>query len=96
MARKNGHLEWESSKHEQYAETWWTQHGFTWELKRRFVSYSGYAITKDNITVYYEIPNNGRMDIKKFMEGIGGFTEFWKLNTEYQSLLEEAKAKGLR
>ena len=96
MARGNGHLEWESSKHEQYAETWWTEHGFTWELKKRFVSFSVYAVTKDGMTMQYEIPNVERMDIKKFMEGPAGFTYHWKLNTEYQTLLKEAKDKGLR
>ena len=40
MAKGNGHLEWESSKDEKYAEKWWTDHGFTWTLKKRFVSYS--------------------------------------------------------
>ena len=94
MARGNGHLEWESSKHEKYAEQWWTDHGFTWALKKRFISKSVYSVTKDGITMEYELPNEYRMDIKLFMEG--GFTAHWKLNKEYLTLLEEAKVKGLR
>lgn len=38
MARGNGHLEWESSKDEKFAENWWTEHGFSWKLMKRFVS----------------------------------------------------------
>ena len=39
MANGNGHLEWESSKDERYAENWWTKHGYNWKLIK------GYTVT---------------------------------------------------
>ena len=95
MARGNGHLEWESSKDEKYAEQWWTDHGFTWKLTKRFVSKSVYAVTKDDITLNYEIPNDSRLDIHGFMEGPAGFDHHWMLYVEYCKLCEQAKGQGL-
>lgn len=94
--RGNGHLEWESSKDEKYAEKWWTDHGFSWKLTKRFVSKSVYAVTKDDITVNYEIPNNGKMDIKQLMEGPAGFTHYWEMYLQCLKLRKEAEEKGLR
>ena len=96
MARGNGHLEWDSSKDEKYAENWWTEHGYTWSLKKRFISKSVYEISKDGMTINYEIPNESRLDIKKFMEGAAGFTHWWAMNIEYQQLLRQAKEAGIR
>lgn len=89
MARGNGHLEWESSKDEKYAEKWWTDHGFTWTLKKRFISYSQYEVTKGDMTMYYEIPSVPNMNIKKFMEGPAGFTKAW----EHKTLLHNLRMK---
>ena len=96
MARGNGHLEWESSKDERYAEKWWTDHGFSWTLKKRFVSKSVYEISKDGVKMNYEIPNVGNMNMKDFMEGHAGFVKHWQTNIEYQKLLQEAKEAGIR
>ena len=89
MARGNGHLEWESSKDEKYAERWWTDHGFAWTLKKRFISYSQYEITKDDMTMYYEIPSVPNMNRKRFMEGPAGFTTAW----EHHKLLHNLRMK---
>lgn len=96
MAKGNGHLEWESSKDEKYAEKWWTEHGFTWTLKKRFISYSQYEVCKDGTAMLYDIPSTPGMNMKRFMEGPAGFSEAWNINVEYQQLFHEAKAKGLR
>lgn len=95
MARGNGHLEWESSKDEQYAEKWWTDHGFTWKLIKRFISKSVYEVSKDGTTMNYEIVNVENSNMKLRMEGPAGFIAHWKLNLEYQALLERAKDAGI-
>lgn len=95
MARGNGHLEWDSSKDERYAEKWWTEHGYSWTLKKRFISKSVYEISKDGITHDYEVPN-AKIDMKRFMEGAAGFTHYWNMLIEYHRLLHEAKCAGLR
>ena len=74
---------------------WWTDHGFSWKLTKRVVSKSVYVVTKDNITISYEIPNEDKMDMKRFMEGPAGFTHYWDLHLEYRKLRNEAKKKGL-
>ena len=95
MAKGNGHLEWESSKDEKYAERWWTQHGYDWKLMKRFISKSVYAVTKGDLTVNYEIPN-GNLDMHRFMEGPAGFTHYWQIQKDYRELLEHAKAAGIK
>lgn len=95
MAKGKGHLEWESSKDEKYAEKWWTNNGFTWKLVKRFINYSEYEVTKDDLTVKYQIPNNGRMNIKQFMEGPAGFTKCWEQHVILEGLKKQAKAKGI-
>ena len=95
MTRGNGHLEWESSKQEQYAERWWTDHGFTWKLKSRFISKSTYEVSKDGIEFECMIPNVGKINMKKFMEGPSGFTKQWEMNKEYLALKAQARAVGL-
>lgn len=90
MARGNGHLEWESSKDEKYAEKWWTDHGFTWALKKRFTSYSRYEVCKDKATMTYDIPNVPGMDMKLFMEGPAGFMDGWNLYEQYKNMLCKA------
>lgn len=95
MARGNGHLEWESSKDEKFAENWWTEHGFSWKLMKRFVSKSVYAVTKDGVKLTYEIPNDPNMNIRKFMEGSSGFVHYWELNLQCLKLRKEAEEKGL-
>lgn len=96
MARGNGHLEWDSSKDEKYAENWWTDHGFAWKLKKRFISKSVYEVSKDGTTLSYEIPNVANMNIKDYMEGSAGFVKNWEMNIKYQELLQQAKDAGLR
>lgn len=95
MARGNGHPEWESSKDEKYAEKWWTDHGFTWALKKRFISYSSYEISKDGMTINYDISNTPNMNIKRFMEGPAGFTTAWNQHTVLNNLRQQAKEAGL-
>lgn len=92
MARGNGHLEWESSKDEKYAEEWWTDHGFTWVLKKRFISYSRYEIHKDDMMMEYDIPSVPNMKIKKFMEGPAGFTKAWEQHMLLNRLRQEVQA----
>ena len=94
MARGIGHLEWESSKNEKYAEKWWTDHGFTWTLKKRFVSYSQYEVSKDGTAMNYDIQNVPNSNMRLLMEGPAGFTVHWKLNLELQALRERAKDAG--
>lgn len=96
VARGNGHLEWESSKDEKFAENWWTEHGFSWKLTKRFISKSVYAVTKDGVTVNYEIPNEARMNIRKYMEGPAGFTHYWEMYLQCMMLRKEAEEKGIK
>ena len=93
MAKGNGHLEWESSKDERYAENWWTKHGYSWRLIKRFVSKSVYEVSDGETTVEYSIPNVANMNMKRFMEGPAGFTsyvELWKANKEANKAAKEA------
>lgn len=91
MARGNGHLEWESSKDELYAERWWTEHGYTWTLKKRFISYSQYEISKDGMAITYDIPSTPGINMKKFMEGPAGFTASWSQHIILNDLRQQVK-----
>ena len=95
MARGKGHLEWESSKAQKAAETWWTEHGFEWKLIKRFISKSEYEISKDGYTMNYEVPNIASTENNQFMEGASGFAQSWKIFIEVQQMRKEAKAKGI-
>ena len=95
MAMRNGNLKWESSRNEEYAEKWWTEHGFAWKLVKRFISYSEYEVTKDDLTIKYQIQNIPRMNIKQFMEGPAGFTKCWEQHVTLKRLRKQTKTKGI-
>ena len=68
MAKSN--KEWEKSKAEKYAENYWTKNGYTFTVKRKYISKTIYMVSKDGIEMRYDIAgdtvdNKGNM---KFFE----------------------------
>ena len=61
MARK-----WAITKNEKYAEWWFKDNGFEFELVNQFVSKTVYKVSKDGITDKFELPS-GVTDPKGYM-----------------------------
>ena len=54
------------TKNEKYAEKWFKENGFDFELVKQYVSKTKYKITKDGITIPFELIW-GVDDIKGYM-----------------------------
>ena len=73
MARSN--LNWEPSKNTLAAQKYWTEHGYTFKLYRRFISKDYYTVSKDGFDFNFQVysspgcPVDGQMrDFERMRE----------------------------
>lgn len=72
----------EKTRAEKYAEKWFTENGFEFELKKQYISKTKYLVTKDGITDDFELPSTVT-DPKRFMAMYG---ETFKMRCEIECI----------
>ena len=82
---------WQISRIEKYAEKWFAQNGFSFELVKQYVSKTIYLISKDGISEKFELPSEAT-DIKGYMEL---FRKSFELEKQIDQMKEQLAEKGI-
>lgn len=82
-----GIKDWERNKAEVYAEKYWTEHEFDFEVKRKYMSKTIYTIRKDGLEFPYTITSDV-MDVEAYM---GFFAEQFELRKQIAELQKKGE-----
>lgn len=78
---------WDLSKEEKYAISWFEENGYSWSIKKQYVSKTIFEVSKDGVTDKFELPQGVVFkNIKGYMEQYG---RNWEVLCELQRLREE-------
>lgn len=58
---------WEASENTLAAQRYWTGHGYTFKLTRRFISKDYYRVSKDGVEMKFEVYNSPGCPIRNQM-----------------------------
>ena len=83
---------WERSKMEIYAEKWWLNNGYSFEIKKEWISKTVYIVRKDDKEWQFEVSNS---QLKHFNKTMEMFQNNWDMYFELQRLKKLAKQKGV-
>ena len=79
----------EKSRAEKFAEKWFDENGFSYELKKQYLSKTKYTVTKDGVTDDFELPS-AVTEYKNYMKQYG---ESFKMKCEIERLRRQVEAQ---
>ena len=87
---RGSHLEWDGSKADKYAEKWWAEHGYAFELKKRYQTKSTYTVQKGDISCNYDIfSTEGRPQVADEVTQMKTFERDFEAMLELASLRQQ-------